>query len=93
MPTTSNIFCAECCTFMLPKKNGVVVEEKMSGSRPYKLWHADLYKCPACNKMTIIGFGNSPVIAHFEPDYDNEKKISMQENNLYEENYRSPREK
>jgi len=36
---------------------------------PYKLWKADLYKCPDCGVEIISGFGNSNYAEHFEENF------------------------
>jgi hypothetical protein len=36
---------------------------------PYELYDADLWKCPACGREAIHGFGAKPVASAFEPDF------------------------
>lgn len=68
MPTSSNILC-RCGRFMHVEKNSVTVEELMEDGRPYKLWSADLWKCAECGASVIAGFGNRPMVEHYEEDY------------------------
>lgn len=63
-----NIICPKCEIPYLPEKNGIIVEE-MAGFDPYKLWSADLLKCPKCGGEIIAGFGNQPLCIHSDPDY------------------------
>jgi F0F1-type ATP synthase beta subunit len=69
MPTTSNLVCVPCGTFMRVAKNGVTVEEQMEDGSPYKLWDADKYKCPACGHEVMSGFGREPLAEHYQPTY------------------------
>jgi len=36
---------------------------------PYKIWYADLWKCPNCKNEIIVGFGWNPVAEHFQNDF------------------------
>ena len=36
---------------------------------PYKIWYADLWKCPNCKNEIIVGFGCAPVAEHFQKDF------------------------
>ena len=74
--------CMNCKKFYRPEKNGVLVEEQMPmGPRgqetwvPYKLWMADLYKCPGCGHEAVGGFSlGGPIREHYHADYAAEKK-------------------
>lgn len=72
--------CVKCRKFYRLHKMGVAVEEGMlgvsripssdsSGWSPYKLWMANLFKCPKCGHEVIHGFGLSPMSEHYQPDY------------------------
>lgn len=61
---------------MRPFKNGVMVEELMDNRAPYKLWMADLWTCPKCNHSIAAGFPARPLLEHFEPDYDTQRKMA-----------------
>jgi len=36
---------------------------------PYKLWKADLYKCPDCSFEVITGFGAHNYAEHFQDTF------------------------
>lgn len=65
----SKPICVECQVPYLPEESGVAVEE-MAGFGPYKLWSADLLRCPKCKHLIIFGFGEKPIAIHHDPDYD-----------------------
>lgn len=73
----SGLACVKCRVFLVPKRNGVRVEEGKpltNDSRgpwgPYKLWAADLSECPACGFQLVHGFGGGPLAEHFQADYE-----------------------
>lgn len=37
--------------------------------QPYKLWRADLWKCPDCGHEIVSGFANSPMSEHYLPNF------------------------
>lgn len=74
------LVCKPCRLFLRPEKNGYIVEEGMpgagripatdpSGWSPYKLWRADLWKCPGCGAEVVAGFAPHPFAEHYQPDY------------------------
>lgn len=65
MPKT---ICVKCQIEYKPEKNGVVVEE-MASFGSYKLWSADLWKCPKCGHEIIAGFADRNFAEHYQPDY------------------------
>jgi hypothetical protein len=60
--------CVKCEVEYRPEKNDIVVEEIVSfGS--YKLWCADLWKCPGCEHLLITGYGNQAFAEHYQNNY------------------------
>jgi hypothetical protein len=65
--------CRKCEREFRPEKNDVSVEDLASfGS--YKVWSADLWKCPGCGVEIVLGFGSQPMYLHFQEDYDKKVK-------------------
>jgi Zn-finger nucleic acid-binding protein len=63
--------CPECGIELRAKQNAVGVEV-MSDFGPYQYFHADLMHCPECGKVVLAGFGNGPIVEHYQkPDYSN----------------------
>ena len=62
------LVCVPCETELKPKVNGAVVIETASFG-PYKVWNADVWICPNCGHETVAGFGNGPMIEHFEDGF------------------------
>jgi hypothetical protein len=61
--------CAKCQRFMRCERNGVLVVV-MSGDDPYKVFSADLWKCPSCGAEVIGGFGSQPLVEDVgQPDF------------------------
>ena len=74
MPSIPRAVCADCCTEMRPKTNGVTVEFQRGephDPQPYFKIMADTYSCPDCGRSIIIGFGANPLSEHFQKElYD-----------------------
>ncbi len=71
--TMPKIVCINCRLEYVPDKNGITAEEFASfGS--YKLWSADIMRCPGCGHRIIGAFGNNPFAIHHQIDY-NEKRL------------------
>lgn len=73
----SGLACIKCRVFLVPKRNGIVVEEgrpltndKDGPWGPYKLWSADLAECPVCGFQLAVGFPRTPLAEHFQQDYE-----------------------
>ena len=64
--------CATCEVFFKPEKNGVCFDEGFGDGtrRPYKLWLGDLWKCPNCSSLIIVGTGLAPIAQHNEDDFE-----------------------
>ena len=72
--------CSKCQTEFRPEDIGVIVFE-MSGERfeakDYKIWHADLYKCPGCGVEVVIRFADRPLAEHFQDDFEKKKNAIL----------------
>jgi len=82
--------CVKCQRELLPFKNGVVAhqlkknifdgnktklaKELLKNDKDYKIWHADMFKCPVCGIEVITHFGSGPVAEHFQDDFDEHKE-------------------
>ena len=73
--------CAKCQCFYRPEKNGYAFIEGMptqDGARrgkvdahlwkPYKLWVGDLWKCPECEHLLVVG-ALGQIFEHYLPDF------------------------
>ena len=61
--------CVKCRTEMRPETNGVGLLD-MAEYGPYKVWDADLYKCPTCSYEIVTGFGVDAISHHIDEDFD-----------------------
>ena len=68
-PTHGGVVC-QCGRIMRVLKNSVTVEELMDDGASYRLWDADLFRCPDCGVEIITGFGKGPMAEHYEPTYE-----------------------
>ena len=57
--------CVKCEVDLRPETNGVKVLDHANFG-PYKLWDADLWKCPICEIQVVIGFGSLPLSEHYK---------------------------
>ena len=72
--------CVNCEVELKPEHNGVIVAEMMNhNTKIYKLWEADLWKCPDCGLKVVLGFASMPFMEHHEGDID-AKLLEMKEN-------------
>ncbi len=55
----SKLLCSDCQLELRCTLNEVVVLE-FSQHGPYKLWYADEFSCPSCDRKTITGWGATP---------------------------------
>ena len=62
------LVCVTCEIELKPECNGTLVVETARFG-PCKLWHADMWKCPACGKEIVAGFGLEPIAEHYEPNF------------------------
>lgn len=61
--------CVKCETEFKIERNGVVVAEMFQeNTKVYRLWFADLWKCPVCGAEIINGYGQEPIAEHFQAD-------------------------
>ena len=65
----AKLICVNCEVELKPDVNGALIIEHASFG-PYKLWYADVWKCPKCNHQTVSGFGHNPLMEHFEDGFE-----------------------
>lgn len=71
--------CVTCEVELKPEHNGAIVAEMFQDNdRIYKLWEADLWKCPECGIEVVLGFASMPLMEHYEGDI-NAKLEEMKE--------------
>ena len=71
-PTHGGVVCG-CGRIMRAQKNDVAVEELLEDGGSYRLWFADLYRCPDCNAEVITGFGRAPLVEHWQSTYEEKR--------------------
>lgn len=49
-----------CMVVMECKRNGIRAVE-LCGGRPWKVWHADEWRCPVCGATVLAGFGREGI--------------------------------
>ena len=62
--------CVKCERELHMEKAGVLVRELFQkNTMIYKIWSADLWKCPECGLEIIpaSGFADKPLAGHYEP--------------------------
>ena len=61
--------CVNCEVAYKPEENGVLVIELFQSDREiYKIWYADLQKCPGCGNEIIAGFADQPLAEHYQKE-------------------------
>lgn len=65
----SKVICTSCNHKMTHLRSGVYVLETYDGTKPYKVWSADLHSCELCDNEVVTGFGNEPISQDFKEDF------------------------
>ncbi len=60
--------CPKCERELHPEENGVGVLD-MANGKAYKVYDADLWKCPGCGMQVVGGFGNNAISEHYMPGF------------------------
>ena len=61
--------CVKCEVGFKTERNGVIVAELFQNdSAIYRLWMADLFKCPKCGHEAILRFADKPFALRFSDD-------------------------
>ena len=63
--------CAKCGCEMQPEKNGVKVLF-MAAFGPYEIWCGDSVKCPKCEAVVVVGWGQDAYARHFQENFNKE---------------------
>ena len=84
MPTFGNHVCGKCSRTLKPEKNGITAVELLKDGSPYKIWSADLLKCPICGFELITGFGYDAQHQNFEPDFQSRIDEAKEAGDYYE---------
>lgn len=63
------IVCRDCRRVMRMERAGIYAHFLRDDGTPYQVFAADLWKCPACKIEVLHGFGQHPVLNHFDPDF------------------------
>lgn len=65
------LVCLDCqVSYRIEKTGAFVLEMAYNPPQPYKLWQADVWRCPGCGRMTVAGFAESPVAEHWQDKFD-----------------------
>ena len=72
--------CVKCECEMRPEQNGVGLLDYFNPSdsdtpQPYRIWDADLWKCPKCGFEIVTGFGQRPIAEHYQQNKALERTV------------------
>lgn len=62
------LVCVKCQRQLRPETNGATVIDYASFG-PYKVWDADIWKCPECGQKIVAGFAEHPFMEHWHTDF------------------------
>ncbi len=62
------IVCVKCKRELRVAKNEVYYIETFKYG-PYRVWNADKFQCPECGTEILSGYGNNPILSHFDKDF------------------------
>ena len=61
--------CTDCGRDFQVDKTGVLIKELFMGDKQvYRIWAADLLKCPGCNIIIIARFADKPIAEHWDKE-------------------------
>jgi len=61
------LICVQCQHTLKPEKNGIIVVEMFQQNTAiYKLWEADVWRCPKCKNEVVAGFAKYPLMEHWQ---------------------------
>lgn len=82
MANQTTRMCATCQLEYRIEKMGVYVVE-MASFGAYKIWSADLHKCPKCGHLLIAGFADYSLSEHHEEGFNELLKKVMESGDAY----------
>ena len=63
------VLCTDCGRDFQVEKTGVLIKELFMGDKEvYRIWNADLLRCPGCNIMVISRCADNPIAEHWEKE-------------------------
>jgi NMD protein affecting ribosome stability and mRNA decay len=63
------VLCTDCGRDFKCEKAGVLIKELFMGDKEvYRVWNADLLRCPGCNIMIISRFADNPAAEHWNKE-------------------------
>lgn len=63
------VICIKCSRRMVKEKSGVVVAELLRSGQVYKLWYADLFRCPECSIEVISDLADHAFAEKFTSNF------------------------
>lgn len=65
------VMCIKCGLELMPDTNSVIVLELWDkNTKVYKIWEADLVKCPGCGIKMVKGFAMNPIAIHHDERFN-----------------------
>ena len=62
--------CVKCQVEFDRVKSGVnLVQMFNQPQQPYKIWQADLWRCPGCGFEIVSGYGHHPYAEHYQDGF------------------------
>jgi len=66
---TMIIIHAKCDREFVVEKSGVLVQEYFQANKEiYRVWSADLMKCPKCGELIVSRFADKPIAEHWNQE-------------------------
>lgn len=63
--------CVECrIEYRLEVSGVLAVTMFQKPPEPYEIYSTDLWRCPVCGHEMLKGFGERPIVQHWEQDFD-----------------------
>lgn len=88
----ARLVCGKCGLFMDPQRANVALLEKIGAVEkgiggPYRLWEADVWRCPGCGHEVVVVSGDRPMVERDEPRLTRDCLAYEAEGRLYKAGY------
>lgn len=63
------VICTDCGLNFRNIKSGVLIKELFQEDKEvYRIWNADLLRCPGCKRTIINGLADNPIAEHWDKE-------------------------
>ena len=79
---SNSVVCVDCNVQFKTERIGVYILETYLNDQPYKLWNADLLRCPGCGRDVVARLGQRAIDNH-DPDFERRLQFARDDGNIF----------